>query len=421
MNRDRHPLSSWPRRLRRSAADLPAESVARGIPTPLPAHAGLWLDRCLQWEPGSGPDSSDGGWPAREALFEAAVQALRPPGAHDKPSPALESYGPVFLRWRDTLAEPASGVTRHTVELVTTGRVLLHPASGSTVTDGAILLHHTYGVPYLPGSALKGAVRRGLAEHYLAARADPGRAEEVSEPPAVGQILGSARQSRGSSDDDEAPGGASRIDFLDALWVPARPPDSATDWSPLALDVVTPHHPKYYTAKDDTQEEPPDPLLDSEDPVPSQRLAIAPGCRFLVVAETAETFPEAWAEWLLQTLLPTVLTEQGLGAWTNAGYGRLRAARSAAAVDKTIEELAAPLWQEVVVRLKANTGELTATLPDGTEAFASREEALALREGLAASAAKKLKTRKKARLEIKTEPLGLRRRIAGLRVPDRES
>lgn len=419
MSRNRLPLSQWARRLR--SRGLPGEPAARAEPSPLPAHPGLWLDRLLQWDEGTGPDS-DEGWPAREALFEAAVKALEPHERGQNPTPVLETYCPIFRRWKEALAEPVSGVRRHTVELVTTSRVLLHPATGASVTDGSILLHHTYGVPYLPGSAIKSAARRGLVDHFgTDHRSGGNEGPRAAEPPEVGQILGSPREDSSGSEEGALAAGASRVDFLDALWIPVRPPGAGTNWSPLALDVVTPHHPSYYIGGNGGDGNRRNPLLDDEDPVPSQRLTLAPGCRFLVVAETATDFPETWSEWLLGTLLPTVLREEGLGAWTRAGYGRLRSDSKSLADSESIGEVAAPEWQEVVLRLKPNTGELTATLPDGTKAFAAPTEALPLRQALPEGAKKQLKTKKRASLEIKTKPEGLRRRIVGLRVPERGS
>ena len=183
----------------------------------------------------------------------------------------------------------------------------LHPATHETVTEGSVLLHHPYGVPYLPGSGLKGVLRHRLERDHPAetGKEKAGLADE---------LLG--RQDRKLGDL------ASVVDLLDALWVPERPPDLSPEWSPLALDVVTPHHPKYYTASSGERQPP----TDYDEPKPVHRLTVAPGARFLLVAEVADT-PGArdWLAELVDAYLLPALEEDGFGAWTSVGYGRLAA------------------------------------------------------------------------------------------------
>ena len=121
-----------------------------------PEHAGLYLDRCLPRPQGKTDD--DNSKPERRVLHESAIAALGPNG-YVKMAYATRHTA---LQRRLREAGPLRAVRALTLEA--TGRTLLHPGSNTTVTEGAALLHHTYGVPYLPGSGLKGIARAGLPE-----------------------------------------------------------------------------------------------------------------------------------------------------------------------------------------------------------------------------------------------------------------
>ncbi|MBU1612109.1 MAG: hypothetical protein KKC99_09720, partial [Proteobacteria bacterium] len=206
--------------------------LVRVVPAPLPAHVGLWLDRCLQEDPAP----RDLEKPGRAALQLSAVQALLPQ------TPAREAYLPRYRRWAATVKTDSPTTRRRYLEIRSLSRVLLHPASGTSVTEGSLLLHHTYGVPYLPGSALRGICRaraRGLHQAF------PERYRELfgeemmapgseGEPRWVNELFGFVESGK-------AGGLAGLVDFWDALWIPGDP------GSPLATDIVNPHQSKYHT------------------------------------------------------------------------------------------------------------------------------------------------------------------------------
>jgi CRISPR-associated protein Cmr6 len=249
-------------------------STAPPRPATLPHHVGLWLDRGLPW-----PSVEDRTKSARGDLYRVAIAALE----HD--APARTTYTEVLRRVVDRT--PLSS-DRRIFHLRTSSRVLLHTASNASVTDGAILLHHTYGVPYLPGSALKGVLRaslRGLDPAVQAFWLGQGGADD--------------------RDDDQA----AALDLHDALWCPAP-----SDPTPLALDIVNPHHPDYYSKNA--------PPLDTDDPVPTHRLSLRPGTCFRAVLEHSPALPRATIDALCERFIHA-LTTLGVGAWTTSGYGRL--------------------------------------------------------------------------------------------------
>jgi len=266
----------------RSGSVVPVE----GAPTvdPMPAHTGIWLDRCVLVE----PDSQE--HPHRQKLHSLAMRSLAA-GA-----PARRNYEERLrlLRAEAEVADPL-GVKRRVFEVKTRTRLLLHPATGSTVTEGGLLLHHTYGVPYLPGSALKGLCRRRVAGF-------------ADLPFDADKLFGSAEESGTAAE-------RSFVDFWDALWVP----DGAA--SPLVEDIVNPHHAGYYTK----QESRPAPS-DGDAPQLTHFLTVGPGTKFMVVIEVPSSEEDTKAkrllDWIERVLLDG-LAEDGIGARTRSGYGVL--------------------------------------------------------------------------------------------------
>src|SRR5450755_4152288 len=108
-------------------------------------HAGLWLDRYIKNQ-----KQEDTG--NRSALV-AEVADLRVP----------ETYKQFYSRWKRTLV--SYGVTREQTRLAKTNGRMVIGLGDESVLETSIALHHTYGVPYIPGSALK-----GLAASYARQR-----------------------------------------------------------------------------------------------------------------------------------------------------------------------------------------------------------------------------------------------------------
>jgi CRISPR-associated protein Cmr6 len=155
-----------------------------------------------------------------------------------------------------------------------------------SVLETAIALHHTYGIPYIPGSALKGLAAR-YANKWLASETWGKGADAYT------TVFGAAAE-------------AGYITFFDALYIPG----SADGDRPLALDVVAVHHRDYYSGAD------PAPPADWDSPVPIPLLS-ATGA-YLVALHGAESWVEAAFE-----ILNLAFAEEGVGAKTSSGYGRM--------------------------------------------------------------------------------------------------
>lgn len=345
---------------------------------PRPQHAGVWLDRCYL---GDDKGSKDGKEKRNRAgLYEIAAEILRPTGELVR-----GLYAPRFKRWRESLGTPGPLRAVRVLELETQGRLLLHPSSGSSPTDGSVLLHHTYGVPFLPGSGLKGLVRAW------------GRAQVPYET--LNLLLGPERETEHDR--------AALVNFLDAMWVPSGPADSP-DWSPLEVDVVTPHHSAYYT-----QEGIPG---DWEEPVPTTRVVVSKGARFCVILEGCQAEPAEVDPWLdlAATLLRDAARELGFGAYTRAGYGRLGATASAQ------RPAATPVSERVTgaLTLDPGSGRLTAILADKRKASVDGEASKKLWSALPPKLQEQIRKAKgNLRLELDVEPIGTALRITKIHLP----
>ena len=168
-------------------------------------------------------------------------------------------------------------------------RLAINLAEG-ILENAGICLHPHFGVPMIPGSAVKGITRHAA---WLRWKAGEVEAEQFT------RIFGSP------PDKPDKPESAGTIAFLPAL--PARSGEH------LEVDVLTCHHPNYYSGK--TRESP-----DNENPNPQFFLTVKAGTtlRFLL-APLRRAQPgdlDQAAAWL-----SCALTENGAGAKTAAGYG----------------------------------------------------------------------------------------------------
>ncbi len=161
--------------------------------------------------------------------------------------------------------------------------------SKATVVETSLTLHPYYGIPLIPGSALKGLCRNYVTSE-IAAHASKRLAED---DPIVQRIFGSPTQS-GS------------VIFFDAIPLEGK--------ATLALDIINVHYPDYYSkGKAPTNDQRPNPLL------------------FLTVTETIFAFALAPRQPQRAEHHEDVLTairwqqealqDYGVGGKTSAGYG----------------------------------------------------------------------------------------------------
>lgn len=198
-------------------------------------------------------------------------------------------YSSFFNRWKANVARltgPTGSGTTEFVTLQTTSRLVVGLGAHSII-ETSVALHRTYGVPYIPGSALKGVARR-FARQALGA-------DWAEDSVAFNKLFGTA------SDDDSFRG---LVTFHDAFPVPDK-------WK-LLPDTITVHHSEYYTS---TKANVPPPS-DGDEPQPVPFLAVTG--EFLLPLSG----PLAWVG-AAKKILSLALSDCGIGAKTAIGYGRM--------------------------------------------------------------------------------------------------
>lgn len=253
-------------------------SVLAELSRPVSVHPGLWLDRFLKEQTETGGDGKGTG---EKQILIREVEGL----------PAPEGYREAAER-REQALRAIGDVTFATARVE--GRLAIGLGQKGTIEAG-LALERTWGVPFLPGSALKG-LAAAAAEKLV--EDDGWRKPRAGDPATPGGE--SYRELFGTTDDR---GG---VVFHDAWWVP----EGTEPKIPIHLDVMTVHHPEYYqkgTA----------PPRDTDSPVPVPFATVAGSYRVAVEG------PGEWRDAALD-LLEMGLAGLGLGAKTNAGYGRMK-------------------------------------------------------------------------------------------------
>ena len=197
-------------------------------------------------------------------------------------------YRLAFQQYRARLEQLGA----RTAEVRTLDRVIVGLGADNPL-ETSITLNRLYGVPLIPGSALKGLARSYLRNQV---RTHLDQAEGPSWEECDRVLFGDTSE-------------CGKVVFFDAWWVPDGEP-------PLSKDVITVHHPGYYNPPGGKRLPP----TDFDDPNPVSFVS-ARGS-FLVAVKSPD---EGWTGFALKLLLQA-LEDYGVGAKTSSGYGRLIAA-----------------------------------------------------------------------------------------------
>lgn len=241
-------------------------------------------------------------------------------------------YAKAFQRWQSSFRQPGDRV----FELQLASRLLVGHGNASA-TDVGLTVHHTWGVPVIPGTSLK-----GLLSHYVDAVYGP----ENPDLPPWEQPEGLERERaryrgvvwdtdthkrrilQGPGESHRALFGAPEADmdeewrkhrltagatkglvvFHDALYVPG----SADRDQPFATDVLTVHQGTYYKSSDKNWPN------DYESPNPVAFVTVRPRVRMLFALSGWPELTE-----FAERLLVDALRDWGVGGKSSAGYGRL--------------------------------------------------------------------------------------------------
>ena len=186
------------------------------------SHAGLCLTRSMR----EYPEGNLAGQQKKEQIETVARMS------------APMVYKKAFARWKALAQERGF----HCLQGKLDGRLYIGVVRENALETG-VTVHHTFGMPMIPGSAVKGVCRAqakaaGLSEKLM------------------GWIFGAGGNEQAGAMDE-----AGMITFFDAWWVPCE------NEKPFVSEVVTPHHQEYY--KDGGL-----PATDWDSPIPAAQIAV---------------------------------------------------------------------------------------------------------------------------------------------------
>lgn len=162
---------------------------------------------------------------------------------------------------------------------------------GETVLETDLTLHHLYGIPYIPGSAIK-----GLTRSYVTGEIEGYKSDKIeNDNEEIKRIFGSQER-------------AGRVIFFDAMPIDGK--------VAFALDIMNPHYPDYYAGNK--------PPTNDQSPVPITFLTVADTSFMFALAPRHPDYIDDMK--VAQVWLKKALEEYGIGGKTSAGYGYFKIA-----------------------------------------------------------------------------------------------
>jgi CRISPR type III-B/RAMP module RAMP protein Cmr6 len=315
----------------------------------LPAHGAPSFDQGetqvlgVSW---SGPWATACAQPAQQRQQDKARNKVRAAANEWRGSGVLEwlcelarVQGPAQDMWEAISRQRREALADATwVKLEVLSPLAIGLGNPSIKENAGVAWHHTYGVPIIPGASLKGLLRHYLTEELGGNGPQPvvgilcqpddsreavlawaharregessgGAADHCSVPDLATLLVGEAGDK----------GGAGIMCFHDAL------PTGAHDaW--LDVDVLTSHHPEYYTADQRDQTK----ALETDEPNPVHFLVVRRGVTFdlpISLTHRGRALPSRVRDGALAMtlqMLADALRMWGIGAKTGAGYGRAK-------------------------------------------------------------------------------------------------
>ncbi|GAB6175576.1 hypothetical protein JCM16814_04670 [Desulfobaculum senezii] len=216
------------------------------------------------------------------------------------PAGLMDRREALVAQWRKRARCRALSFEATTTSRFVTGMGLPHPK------ENGFSWMRPYGVPYIPGSSLKGMLRAWLESDWCdwGCHRDTRDSDETKDPKAeekercsrLKKLFGTAGQ-------------MGEIVFMDVI-----PSGNKVQ---LAMDVMTPHYGPYYGASDGDL--PNNPPADWYDPVPIQFLTVEAGQKFRIDLLLPQ---EKAVDGDIGEKLREGLELYGIGAKTSSGFGR---------------------------------------------------------------------------------------------------
>ena len=178
--------------------------------------------------------------------------------------------------------------------------------------ETSMTLHHIYGIPYIPGSAIKGVTRHWAVLKF----ADTDRKGNEKLEDAIKRIAGALESGNDLNIEVD------KITFKDLIEIFGTQKQQGKviffDAYPvgeikLKIDIMNPHYPKYYS-----EGQPP---ADWQNPVPIKFLTIENTKFSFYLTSKTEDDPNKNLLNIAKKMLLEALKDYGIGAKTSLGYG----------------------------------------------------------------------------------------------------
>ncbi|GCE15840.1 type III-B CRISPR module RAMP protein Cmr6 [Tengunoibacter tsumagoiensis] len=233
---------------------------------------------------------------------------------------------------------------------------------GGNALETDLTLHHHYGIPFIPGSALKGLTRAYVAgeeEQFFIAKNErkvPSSSSDEDHEE-VKRIFGTQNS-------------AGTVTFYDAI-----PYDGTCAF---AVDIMNPHYPDYYKTLKNDRGTPPG---NDQNPIPIAFLTVdTMKFAFAVAPRDPQDSRHVEDAEKVAAWLQTALTKYGVGGKTSAGYGlfqRFETIEDSVVASPAVTHLIPTptflkgiVYQGVVL---APTADLKALYPDATQYLSYRD------------------------------------------------
>lgn len=176
---------------------------------------------------------------------------------------------------------------------------------GESVYETSITLHHIYGIPYIPGSSVKGVVRSWIITSYFSTHDEKGQEIEFDLEKAEERAQRHAYFINWFGSQDQS----GKITFFDAF---------PTETPRIEPDVMNVHYQDYYS-DNNGRKAPTD--YQRTNPIPFLTVSGSPfqfilGAREKVIIEDGKIDNKSISDWLKEAL-----ESHGIGAKTAVGYG----------------------------------------------------------------------------------------------------
>lgn len=244
-------------------------------------NLGLWLNKFIGGQNVGKANSDEEN--CKQKLIEESSKTIR----------IFDDYELFFKRRQENLAQIEPNIFR-AVEIDSR---MICGLGAASVWENAISIHRTYGVPFIPGSSLKGLAasyaHKYLGEEWRKETWDK-QGKKITELGEYHKFVFGSQESAGF------------VTFHDALITP-----ESTKKQFLHADIMTVHHRKYYGGENV-------PPADWDSPTPINFVSASGS--YLLALTTVEG-GEKWLE-ITARILEEAFRIEGIGAKTSSGYGR---------------------------------------------------------------------------------------------------